>query len=115
MHVAFALMLGWPLARLVAHRVWSRSLWLLYPLLVTFVIVATGNHFWFDAFLGAMTAGVVGLRGELARARRGRRCGRWSRRRGPASARPDPGVSAAPRRARAGRGARDAGRSCATA
>jgi membrane-associated phospholipid phosphatase len=57
MHVAFALMLGWPLARLVKHRVF-KVVWFLYPFLVTFVVISTGNHFWFDAFLGAVTAGV---------------------------------------------------------
>lgn len=60
MHVAFALMIGWPLARLVrwrALRVW----WLLYPLLMTFVIVVTANHFLADALLGALTAGVSAL------------------------------------------------------
>jgi membrane-associated phospholipid phosphatase len=57
MHVAFALMLGWPLARLVKHRVFKVA-WFLYPFLVTFVVVATGNHFWMDAFLGALVAAV---------------------------------------------------------
>ena len=52
MHVCFALMIGVPLARLCKHRV-TRIAWALYPLLVTFVIVATGNHFLADAMLGA--------------------------------------------------------------
>jgi len=56
MHVAFALMIGWPLARLARRRVVS-VLWLLYPFLMTFVIVVTANHFIVDAFLGALTAG----------------------------------------------------------
>src|SRR5277367_6870670 len=56
MHVAFALMIGWPLARLVRWRV-VRVLWLLYPFLMAFVIVATANHFIVDAMLGAVTAG----------------------------------------------------------
>ncbi|HYM55531.1 MAG TPA: phosphatase PAP2 family protein [Solirubrobacteraceae bacterium] len=56
MHVAFALMIGWPLARL-ARRSVVRVLWLLYPFLMTFVIVVTANHFIFDALLGALTAG----------------------------------------------------------
>ena len=57
MHVAFALMIGWPLARLSRRRI-VKGLWLLYPLLMTFVIVVTANHFIVDALLGAMTAGV---------------------------------------------------------
>jgi hypothetical protein len=55
MHVAFALMIGWPLARLVRSRV-LRTLLLAYPFLMVFVIVATANHFIFDALLGALTA-----------------------------------------------------------
>ena len=70
MHVAFALMLGWPLARLVKHRVF-KVVWFLYPFLVTFVVVATGNHFWMDAFLGAVVAAVSAYvaKAVLARAR----------------------------------------------
>jgi hypothetical protein len=55
MHVGFALMIGVPIARLGKHRV-TRWVWGMYPLLVTFVIVATANHFFIDAILGAMTA-----------------------------------------------------------
>jgi len=69
MHVAFALMIGWPLARLARHRIVS-ALWLLYPLLMTFVIVVTANHFIFDAILGALTAGASAYGAMwLARAR----------------------------------------------
>jgi hypothetical protein len=69
MHVAFALMLGWPLARLVKHRVF-KVFWALYPLLVTFVVVSTGNHFLFDAFAGALVAGVSAVAARrLAQAR----------------------------------------------
>jgi hypothetical protein len=60
MHVAFALMLGVPMAYM-ARRVWVKALWSLYPALVTFVVVATANHWWFDAFTGAVTAGVAAL------------------------------------------------------
>jgi hypothetical protein len=56
MHVAFALMIGWPLAKLARHSV-VRIAWLLYPFLMTFVIVVTANHFIADALLGALTAG----------------------------------------------------------
>jgi membrane-associated phospholipid phosphatase len=55
MHVAFALMIGWPLARLSRRRV-VRVLWVLYPFFMTFVIVVTANHFIVDALLGALTA-----------------------------------------------------------
>lgn len=60
MHVCFALMVGIPLSRLCKHRI-SRVVWAAYPLVVTFVIVATANHFLTDAFLGACTAGVAAL------------------------------------------------------
>ncbi len=45
--------------------------WRLYPLLVTFVVVATGNHFLMDAVLGALTAAVSAYVAQflLARAR----------------------------------------------
>jgi hypothetical protein len=69
MHVCFALMVGGPLARLSRHRL-TRIAWSLYPLLVTFVIVATANHFLADAFLGALTAGMAAWAAAwLARAR----------------------------------------------
>jgi len=55
MHVAFALMIAVPIARLAKHRI-TRVVWSLYPLLVTFVIVATANHFLTDALAGALTA-----------------------------------------------------------
>jgi hypothetical protein len=69
MHVAFALMIGWPLARLTRRRA-VRVAWFLYPFLMAFVIVATANHFIFDALLGAATAGVSAYGAAwLARAR----------------------------------------------
>jgi PAP2 superfamily len=69
MHVAFALLIGWPLARLVRWRA-LRVLWLVYPLLMAFVIIATANHFILDAVLGALTAGVSAYGASwLARAR----------------------------------------------
>jgi hypothetical protein len=57
MHVAFALMVGIPAAKLVRHRT-LKVLWLAYPGIVSFVVVATGNHFWLDAALGAAVAAV---------------------------------------------------------
>jgi hypothetical protein len=50
-------MIGWPLARLVRHSA-VRVLWLVYPFVITFVIVVTANHFILDALLGALTAAV---------------------------------------------------------
>jgi len=69
MHVAFALMIGWPLARLVRYSA-ARVLWFVYPFLITFVIVVTANHFLVDAVLGALTAGASAYGATwLARAR----------------------------------------------
>jgi membrane-associated phospholipid phosphatase len=69
MHVAFALMIGWPLARLARHPL-VRALWLLYPFLMAFVIVVTANHFIVDALLGALAAGASAYGASwLARAR----------------------------------------------
>jgi hypothetical protein len=69
MHVAFSLMIGWTLARLVRPRP-LKVLWSLYPLLMTFVIIVTANHFLFDAVLGALTAGASAYGAScLARAR----------------------------------------------
>jgi membrane-associated phospholipid phosphatase len=71
MHVAFALMIGWPLVRLT-RRGLVKALWLLYPFLMAFVIVVTGNHFIVDALLGALTAGASACGASwLARARPG--------------------------------------------
>ena len=57
MHVAFAVMIGWPLALLARHSA-ARVLWVVYPFLMTFVIVVTANHFILDALLGALTAAI---------------------------------------------------------
>ena len=69
MHVAFSLMIGWSLARLVRNR-YGRAFGRVYPLLITFVIVATANHFIIDAVLGATVAAISALAArELGRVR----------------------------------------------
>jgi membrane-associated phospholipid phosphatase len=70
MHVCFALMIGVSLSKLVKPRA-LKIAWALYPLLITWVVVATGNHFVADAFLGALTAAVSALTAQrlFARAR----------------------------------------------
>jgi PAP2 superfamily len=57
MHVAFALMLAVPMTRM-ARRGAVKAVWSVYPLLVTFVVVATANHWVFDAVTGALVAAV---------------------------------------------------------
>jgi membrane-associated phospholipid phosphatase len=68
MHVAFALMIAVPAISLVRHR-WLKILWALYPLLVTFVVVVTANHYWIDAALGAMVAATSAWAARYALAR----------------------------------------------
>ena len=57
MHVAFALMLGVPMAAMARRRA-VKALWYAYPVLVSWVVVVTGNHWWFDAAAGAAVAAV---------------------------------------------------------
>lgn len=57
MHVAYAVMLGWTLSRLVRRRV-AKAFWAMWPLLITFMTVITGNHFVIDAVLGLFVAGI---------------------------------------------------------
>jgi hypothetical protein len=57
-HTCFSLIIGTTCFLLVRQRA-VRILWLFYPALIVFSIVATGNHFWLDAFLGALLAGVA--------------------------------------------------------
>ena len=66
MHIAFSLMIAVPAAALSRHAL-ARTLWSAYPLLVFFVIVATGNHFWFDAAAGAAVACLAALAARAAR------------------------------------------------
>jgi len=57
-HTCFALIIGATCFFLV-RRPAIRFIWLFYPCLIVFSIVATGNHFWLDAILGACLAGVA--------------------------------------------------------
>jgi hypothetical protein len=69
MHVCFALMIGWSMVRIV-RRSWVRAFWAVYPVLMTFVVVSTGNHWVFDAATGALVAAVSAVSAVLiARAR----------------------------------------------
>jgi membrane-associated phospholipid phosphatase len=56
-HVCFAVLAGWSMASLSSRR-WVKAVWALYPVLITFVVIVTGNHYLTDVFLGALTAGV---------------------------------------------------------
>jgi membrane-associated phospholipid phosphatase len=58
MHVAFAAMLSWSLARHVRLRA-ARVFWLAWPLVIIFVTIITANHFVFDVVSGLATAGIA--------------------------------------------------------
>jgi membrane-associated phospholipid phosphatase len=60
MHIAFALMIAIPAISIARHAV-TKALWALYPVLVLFVVVVTANHFWLDAAVGALVAGLAAL------------------------------------------------------
>jgi hypothetical protein len=70
MHCAFALMVGG--TGVMVCRNWlAKSFWAAWPLLVTWVVIVTANHYWADAVLGwtvAATSALVAHR-LLARAR----------------------------------------------
>lgn len=58
MHVGLSVILAWSLALLVGNRV-LRSLLFGYPLLMAYVVVASGNHFVLDAVFGLLTAALA--------------------------------------------------------
>jgi hypothetical protein len=68
MHVAFALMIAVPALFLVRNRI-LKVFWAVYPALVTFVVMATANHFWMDAALGALVAAASASAASYAFAR----------------------------------------------
>ena len=62
LHAADALIAGVILASVVRNRI-AKALWLVWPLWVSFAVMATGNHFWLDVLagmlLGALALGIV--------------------------------------------------------
>jgi membrane-associated phospholipid phosphatase len=67
MHVGISALLAWSLALLVRPRP-LKAAFFAYPLLMTYVVVASGNHFWLDAVLGLVCAALaVGVAILLAR------------------------------------------------
>jgi hypothetical protein len=70
MHVAFALMIGIPAFKIVRSRV-IKALWAIYPVVVTFVVLVTANHWWLDAAFGVLVAAMsaVAASAALGRAR----------------------------------------------
>jgi membrane-associated phospholipid phosphatase len=84
MHVAFALMIAVPAIQLVKSRA-LKAAWALYPFLVTFVVISTGNHFWMDAAVGAIVAAASAWIASVAFARA--RPDAWAWRTAPAEVR----------------------------
>jgi membrane-associated phospholipid phosphatase len=60
MHAGYALIVGAAMLR-YGHRALLRFAGVLYPPFVLLVIVATGNHFFFDAATGALVAATSAL------------------------------------------------------
>jgi hypothetical protein len=60
LHFGYALVVGIGVATLARHRA-VRIAGALYPLVMLFVIVGTGNHFFFDAAAGAFVASISAL------------------------------------------------------
>lgn len=57
-HIVFSLIVGVSVVRLARSPLW-RLAGVLYPVFVLFMIVATGNHFFFDAAAGAAVAAIA--------------------------------------------------------
>ena len=55
MHAGLACIFAVTLGLLVRPR-WLKALLFAYPLFMTYIVVATGNHYWIDALFGAMVA-----------------------------------------------------------
>jgi membrane-associated phospholipid phosphatase len=55
MHCAFALMIGGTGLRVCRHWI-PRAFWAAWPLLIAWVVIVTGNHYWLDVGLGWMVA-----------------------------------------------------------
>ena len=58
MHVGLSVILAWSLGMLVRPRL-LKGAFFAYPLLMTYVVVASGNHFWLDAVFGLLTAALA--------------------------------------------------------
>src|SRR5438132_3760418 len=59
LHAADALIVGVILASVVRNR-FGKALWLVWPLWVSFAVMATGNHFWLDVVAG-IVLGTIAL------------------------------------------------------
>jgi hypothetical protein len=67
LHFGYSLIVGVAIAQLASQR-WLRRLGAAYPALMLLIIVATGNHFLFDAAAGALVVAAGWLVAALLRA-----------------------------------------------
>ena len=72
MHVGWAAWCGVVVA-VLARRTWVRAAAVMYPVLVTVVVVATGNHYVLDAVAGAVLVIVIAALGAAGRLTASRR------------------------------------------
>jgi hypothetical protein len=70
MHVAFSSMIGVTGALIARHKI-TKVLWCIYPVMVFWVVVVTGNHFWVDGAIGLLVAALSAITAKqiLARVR----------------------------------------------
>ena len=70
MHVGYTFLFALALFMMLRPSPWRWLAWI-WPAAMLFVVMATANHWWLDAFLGAATAAVSALAAQalLARAR----------------------------------------------
>lgn len=70
MHCAFAAMIG-VTGAIVCRNRFAKAFWAAWPLLIAWVVIVTGNHYWVDVALGWMVAltSVLVAQRLLARAR----------------------------------------------
>jgi membrane-associated phospholipid phosphatase len=58
MHVGLSVILAWSLAMLIRPRPLKAVLFA-YPLLMSYIVIASGNHFWLDAAFGLVCAALA--------------------------------------------------------
>jgi hypothetical protein len=96
MHVGLSVILAWSLGMLVRPRL-LKAAFFAYPLLMTYVVVASGNHFWLDAVFGLLTAALAtGVAMLLARLNSDWSFGSATRRPPTGDLEPQPGPEAVP-------------------
>jgi hypothetical protein len=76
MHCGFALMIG-ATGVMVSRHWWAKAFWAAWPLLVTWVVIVTANHYWVDAALGWMVAITAAIVAQRVVARAGPEAWSW--------------------------------------